>query len=118
MLTADELVTLKEILDLKPLEFVTQKCSIENYITVSKIILGALWVLEHETNDGVVNEIEGSYLDRIGEMIRPIRVDPISIATVLDFRFKTVHFRNAQAQTDATYLLSDMINKFDEFDDE
>ncbi|TGZ47658.1 Zinc finger BED domain-containing protein 4 [Temnothorax longispinosus] len=129
MPTADELKTLKEILDLlKPLEFVAQECSTENYIKVSKIIpLIKCTILEYQNTlntkltMALSANLKVTILAELEKWFGQIEFDNlISIATILDPRFKTVHFWNEKALANATCLLRDMINKlsssFDELD--
>lgn len=128
MPTADELVTLKEIVDLlKPLKFMTQECLAENYITISKIIplINCTMAEYHNTKQTMalsakLKEIILAELKRWFSQI--LFINPsFSIATILDPRFKTVYFQNAQDQNaliNAIYLLHDMIDKLSNSSDE
>ncbi|XP_024886694.1 zinc finger BED domain-containing protein 4-like [Temnothorax curvispinosus] len=127
MPTADELKTLKEILDLlKPLEFVAQECSTENYIKVSKIIpLIKCTILEYQNTlntkltMALSANLKVTILAELEKWFGQIEFDNlISIATILDPRFKTVHFWNEKALANATCLLRDMINKLSSSSDE
>ncbi|XP_014481789.1 PREDICTED: zinc finger BED domain-containing protein 4 [Dinoponera quadriceps] len=115
--TADELVTLKEILDLlRPLEFVAQECSTERYLAVSKVIpLISCALTEYKRStqtkrlsqklkEAILAELDG----RFG---RIEFVNAASFATILDPRFKNIHFRDAQALAEIVYLLRDTIGE-------
>ncbi|XP_011149591.1 zinc finger BED domain-containing protein 4 isoform X2 [Harpegnathos saltator] len=115
--TAEDLDTLKEILDLlRPLEFVTQECSTDKYLAISKMIplISCIMIeynkmtqtkqLSRKLKQVILEELE----KRLG---RTEFVRSASLATILDPRFKNIHFQNAQAMSDAMYLLRDTINK-------
>lgn len=115
--TDEELATLKEILDLlRPLEFVAQECSAEKYIAVSKVIplincilteykkITQTKQLSTRLKEIILTELER----RFGHIEF---VSSVSLATILDPRFKNIHFQNAQALSDAMYLLRDTIGK-------
>lgn len=115
--TADELVALKEIVDLlRPLEFVARECSAEGYIALSKVIpliscatneykrIAQTTALSARLKERVLAELE----TRFGHVEFARQV---SLATILDPRFKIIHFRNAQALANAVYLLRDTVSK-------
>lgn len=116
-LTTDELITLKEILELlRPLEFVAQECSAESYITISKMIpLISCTLTEYKktVQTTVLSaRLKETILAELEMRFNHIEfVNTISLATILDPRFKTIHFQNAQALTNAMYLLRDTLNK-------
>ncbi|XP_011156674.1 zinc finger BED domain-containing protein 4 [Solenopsis invicta] len=117
LLTADEIVTLKEILDLlKPLEFIAKECLTDNYIAISKImpVIKCAIAEYSKTRQTMtlsmrLKEIIVAEFERWFGLIE--FSEPISIATILDPRFKTVHFVHATALDNAKKQLQNMINE-------
>ncbi|XP_050527934.1 zinc finger BED domain-containing protein 4-like [Daktulosphaira vitifoliae] len=107
MLTAIEMDTLKQLLDLlKPMEFVTKESSGKNYITISKVIPMISYLQKQLTQIKpyfeVICEIKDllhAELTRIFGMIEQVK--PIAIATLLDPRFKILHFNDPVACSSA-----------------
>lgn len=107
MPTAIEMDILRQLIELlQPLEFVTKESSGENYITISKIIpmisclqkqlaqIQPRFELLFEIKDVLHAEITR----RFGQIEQ---VKPIAIATILDPRFKNLHFSDPVACSNA-----------------
>lgn len=91
MPTAIEMNILRQLLELlQPLEFVTKESSGENYITISKVIpmisglLKQLAQIQPRFDVGLIEQVK-----------------PIAIATILDPRFKNLHFSDPVAYSSA-----------------
>ncbi|XP_011877713.1 PREDICTED: zinc finger BED domain-containing protein 4-like [Vollenhovia emeryi] len=122
--TDDELVTLREILNLlRPLEFMVHEYSTKNYIAASKIIplincaITEYQIIEQTTDLSV--RLKKAILTELETRFGQIEFTTLlSIATILDPRFKTIHFRNAHALTDIVNLLCGMLSKYSSSSDE
>ncbi|XP_017474101.1 PREDICTED: zinc finger BED domain-containing protein 4-like [Rhagoletis zephyria] len=103
MLSAAELNNIKELLNiLKPLEFITRELSGEKYVTISKVIplINCLvtQVSALEENAPVCAAAKKVLPDQIQYRFGQIEHVPIiAISTMLDPRFKNLHFRSAEA---------------------
>jgi hypothetical protein len=103
MPTAIEMDTLKKFWDLlKPLEFMTKESSGETYIKISKVIpmISCLQkqLIQIKTHFEVICEIKDllhAELTRRFGMIEQVK--SIAIATLLDPRFKNLHFHDPVA---------------------
>lgn len=115
--TVDELIALKECLDLfEPLEFVAQECTAEGYVVISKVIpLISCALAEYERITQTTElsaRLKQTILAELKKRFGYIEfMNSISFATILDPRFKTMHFRDAQALAKATHLLRETVNK-------
>ncbi|KAL4097510.1 hypothetical protein QTP88_022283 [Uroleucon formosanum] len=102
MPTAIEMNILRQLLELlQPLEFVTKESSGENYITISKVIpmiscllkLAQIQPRFHVLSD-IKDMLHAEIVRRFG-LIEQVK--PIAIATILDPRFKNLHFSDPVA---------------------
>lgn len=117
MPTDDEFIILKEIvLLLRPLAFIAQECLAENYIAISKIIPLINCALTEYNNIKQTTELlmklKKTILIGLQRSFDSIEfIDAISIATIVDPRFKTLHFQNTRAINNAIYKLHEMIRE-------
>lgn len=98
MLTAVDLTTIKEMKDLlKPLELVTKELSAEKYVTISKII-PIIHCMEKQVDNyepasdlmkNLKSHLKTEIEKRFGQMEY---THHLAISTVLDPRFKKIHF--------------------------
>ncbi|KAL4141536.1 hypothetical protein QTP88_004161 [Uroleucon formosanum] len=107
MPTAIEMNILRQLLELlQPLEFVTKESSGENYITISKVIPMISCLLKQlaqiQPRFDVLSDIKDMLHVEIVRRFGLIeQVKPISIATILDPRFKNLHFSDPVACSSA-----------------
>ncbi|CAL1685933.1 unnamed protein product [Lasius platythorax] len=114
--TDDELNMLKEIVVLlRPLACMAEECSAENYIIISKIIpLINCALIEYKKTTQTMElsmKLKETILKELQSIFGQIQsIDSISIATILDPRFKTIHFQNTQTLANIMYQLRGCIN--------
>ncbi|KAL4113522.1 hypothetical protein QTP88_017134 [Uroleucon formosanum] len=107
MPTAIEMNILRQLLELlQPLEFVTKESSGENYITISKVIPMISCLLKQlaqiQPRFDVLSDIKDVLHAEIVRRFGLIeQVKPIAIATILDPRFKNLHFSDPVACSSA-----------------
>ncbi|XP_050532817.1 E3 SUMO-protein ligase ZBED1-like [Daktulosphaira vitifoliae] len=107
MPTAIELDILRQLIELlQPLEYVTKESSGENYITISKVIPMINCLLKQlaqtQPRFDVLIEIKDMLHTEIIRIFGLIeQVKPIAIATILDPRFKNLHFTDLIASSSA-----------------
>jgi len=107
MPTVIEMDTLKQLLDLlKSLKFVTKESSGENYITISKVMLMISCLLKQLVQIQPRFEVFCEIQDLLhAELVRRFgmieQVKPKAIATLLDPRFKNLHFNDPVACSNA-----------------
>lgn len=107
MLSADEIDIAKEInLILKPFEAATKELCGENYITGSKVIPLIHCLIKNceqiVVNNPTVVQLKSALLDNLQRRFgRMEEIQILSIATLLDPRFKTLHSNNAVAVSKA-----------------
>ncbi|KAL4103262.1 hypothetical protein QTP88_009983 [Uroleucon formosanum] len=107
MPTAIEMNILRQLLELlQPLEFVTKESSRENYITISKVIPMISCLLKQlaqiQPRFDVLSDIKDVLHAEIVRRFGLIeQVKPIAIATILDPRFKNLHFSDPVACSSA-----------------
>lgn len=116
VLTAMETETLKNLIALlQPLEFMTKECSGEKYITISKIIpMLFCSIRQISAVNADIPAIETCKALLITEMSKRFGnielCTPIAFATLLDPRFKNLHFQNASACGIAIQKLSRIVD--------
>ena len=117
MLTGAELKDLQELmLLLKPFEYVTREVSGENYITISKVIplincLSAK-VASEQTNSPKCENAKRILLEQIHRRFGEMENNPIlAVSTILDPRFKNLHFKIESACTRTMNLLRTTISE-------
>ncbi|KAL4096824.1 hypothetical protein QTP88_021707 [Uroleucon formosanum] len=107
MPTAIEMNILRQLLELlQPLEFFTKESSGENYITISKVIPMISCLLKQlaqiQPRFDVLSDIKDVLHAEIVRRFGLIeQVKPIAIATILDPRFKNLHFSDPVACSSA-----------------
>lgn len=107
MPTAIEMDILRQLLELlQPLEFVTKESSGENYITISKVIPMISCLLKQldqiQPRFDVLSDIKDMLHAEIVRRFGLIeQVKPIAIATILEPRFKNLHFSDPVACSSA-----------------
>lgn len=115
MLTAVELLEVKEIISLmKPVEYMTVEASGEQYITISKIIpmVNCTANLLQSVNPElpVAKQLKTDLEEQLKRRFEKIESVPlIAVATVLDPRFKNIHFKNPLAAATAIRIIRDSI---------
>lgn len=104
MLNGDELSIIKELMIvLQPLEFMTKEISGEAYVTSSRVIPMINCAMHNYTKTMTLESTEAiSLKECITAEIRKICgsmefVKPFAFATILDTRFKNLHFQNPEA---------------------
>lgn len=115
MPTAIEINTLKQFKELlKPLEFVTKESSGDKYVTISKIILMINCLMAQisllKPSEGVIQDVHDKLEAELTKRFGQIQyVTPIAISTLLDPRFKNLHFNDANACSRAMSALRNLI---------
>ncbi|CAB3230265.1 unnamed protein product [Arctia plantaginis] len=115
MLNASELSVLSSVLlVLRPLEAATKEISGDRYCTSSKVIplvhCLVLKIQPLQLEDSLANELKSFVLNEIEKRMGAIeRVTPLAIATVLDPRYKKIHFRDALACSTAVAKIKDLM---------
>lgn len=118
MLSASDLQLAKEIvLVLRPLEVTTKEICGETYITASKIIPLINCLNNNiEAFDSILitdasKRLKDSLLNNMIKRFHQIEfVTSLAIATILDPRFKRLHFNNAMAYSQALHKISRMMD--------
>lgn len=129
MPSSQEIEILKQLVDLlKPFEFITREASAENYVTISKIIpmISCLRTkMQNFTSTfSVVKDLQSALKVEIEKRFGNIESNSmVAIATILDPRFKNLHFQDLQACNRAVQNLRDqykreMLNSSDSDADE
>ncbi|XP_008180283.1 zinc finger BED domain-containing protein 1-like [Acyrthosiphon pisum] len=116
MLSAYDIEALQQLVRLlKPLEHVTKESSGEKYVTISKIIpminclVAQLNNIKPSTDS--ISDVQVTLLREINKRFGSIElVTPIAISTLLDPRFKNLHFHDANACSKAMSTLRKMMN--------
>ncbi|KAH9634429.1 hypothetical protein HF086_008263 [Spodoptera exigua] len=115
MLNASELSVLSSVLlVLRPLEAATKEVSGDRYCTSSKVIplvhCLVLKIQPLQLEDSLANELKSFVLNEIEKRMGAIeRVTPLAIATVLDPRYKKIHFQDALACSTAVAKIKDFM---------
>ncbi|CAB3224851.1 unnamed protein product [Arctia plantaginis] len=115
MLNASELSVLSSVLlVLRPLEAATKEISGDRNCTSSKVIplvhCLVLKIQPLQLEDSLANELKSFVLNEIEKRMGAIeRVTPLAIATVLDPRYKKIHFRDALACSTAVAKIKDLM---------
>lgn len=114
MLNRSKMDTLKQLISLlKPFEYVTREASAENYITISKIIPMVSCLIKQLQNLSVTDtmkEIKQSLQKELNKRFGLIEMNThIAIATLLESRFKNIHFRDLYACGRAILKLKNII---------
>ncbi|XP_018396282.1 PREDICTED: zinc finger BED domain-containing protein 1-like [Cyphomyrmex costatus] len=117
MLTAFEVATLSEIMKiLKPFELISKEVCGQKYVTCSKVIpmvnalLHELETLNPESDLG--KNLKMKLINELQKRFHNIEFNPIlSIATILDPRFKRLHFGKALACSDAIQRINQLLVK-------
>lgn len=114
MLCRSEMDTLKQLVSLlKPFEYVTREASAENYITISKIIPMVSCLIKQLHNlstTDTMKEVQQNLQKELNRRFRLTEMNThIAIATLLDPRFKNIHFRDPNACSRAIQKLKDII---------
>ncbi|XP_029164695.1 zinc finger BED domain-containing protein 1-like [Nylanderia fulva] len=117
MPTEAEVIVLKDFVDLlKPLAFIARECLTENYLIISKVMplinCAINEYLNMELKTELSKKLKESILTDLQRSFEHIEfTDSIAIATILDPRFKNLHFQNKKAENNAIYKLYEMIRK-------
>lgn len=115
MLTASELSILSSVLQvLRPIEAATKEVSGDKYCTSSKVIpLTHCLLLKVKTlrlEEPLAKELQALVLKEIDKRMGVIeRVTPLAIATILDPRFKKMHFTDPLACSSAVAKVKEFV---------
>lgn len=116
MITSDELQTIKEFgILLKPFEEATKIICGEAYLTASKVI-PVVNILQNTLEKSKPSTKTGEYLKKLltEELYKRFKdieyVSLLAIATILDPRFKKIHFRNRLACSTTITKISNALN--------
>ncbi|XP_046735009.1 E3 SUMO-protein ligase ZBED1-like [Diprion similis] len=115
MLTASELSILSSVLQiLRPIEAATKEVSGDKYCTSSKVIplihCLLLKVKPLQVEESLAQELQSLILKEIDKRMGVIeRVTPLAIATILDPRFKKMHFTDSLACPMAVSKIKEMM---------
>ena len=114
MLCRSEVDSLKQLMSLlKPFEYVNREASAENYITISKIIPTVSFLiiqLQHLLVANSMKVVQQNLLNEVNKRFEPIEMNThIVIGTLLDPRFKSIHFRDPSGYGRAIQKLKDII---------
>lgn len=115
MPSAQDLKTIEQlVLLLKPFEFVTKEASGESYVTVSKIIpminCICLQIEQFDKNVQSIMSVKQLLLRDMKKRFGQIEFNShIAVATLLDPRFKNLHFRDASACGRAIQKLKELL---------
>ncbi|XP_026470197.1 zinc finger BED domain-containing protein 4-like [Ctenocephalides felis] len=115
IVSAAEVETIRELSNLlQPLEYITRELSGEYYITVSKVIplvnclLAQLRAIQPKSRLCV--KLKQALIDTASKRFLNLEENlPMAIATLLDPRFKNLHFKNANAASNAMNALRNQI---------
>uniref|UniRef100_A0A6P7H793 Zinc finger BED domain-containing protein 1-like isoform X1 n=1 Tax=Diabrotica virgifera virgifera TaxID=50390 RepID=A0A6P7H793_DIAVI len=103
MPSPQEIEILKQLLPiLRPLEYVTKEASGERYVTISSVIPMLNCLVKQinlvQTANDIVKQVKTTLLKEIDKRFAKIEFNSnVAIATLLDPRFKALHFQNATA---------------------
>lgn len=115
MPSAQEIEVIKQIINLlRPFEYVTRELSGELYITVSKVIpmINCIHsqIESYNSNLTITNSIKESILSQLCKRFGNTEFNShLALATLLDPRFKNIHFRDPLACCNAIKKLRDLI---------
>ncbi|XP_046975191.1 E3 SUMO-protein ligase ZBED1-like [Vanessa cardui] len=115
MLTASELSVLSSVLQiLRPIEAATKEVSGDKYCTSSKVIplihCLLLKVKPLKVEESLAQELQSLVLKEIDKRMGAIeRVTPFAVATILDPRFKKIHFTDPLACSMAVSKIKEMM---------
>uniref|UniRef100_A0A2H1X2G2 SFRICE_015994 n=1 Tax=Spodoptera frugiperda TaxID=7108 RepID=A0A2H1X2G2_SPOFR len=119
MLTAREIIDLNDICEiLRPIEVATREICGEKYVTCSKVIpLTRLLNTKISTltpKQNMAENLKINVLAEINKRLLPTEyVNTLAVATLLDPRFKNIHFQNALACSKAISRVKDLLSAID-----
>lgn len=117
MLTGMELTILTSLLNiLRPLEAATKEISADKYCSSSKVIPLVHCMISKLKNlvieESLIKEVQKRILTEINKRMGAIeQVSSLAIATILDPRFKKLHFEDSLACANAVSKIKEMIKK-------
>ncbi|CAH0717731.1 unnamed protein product, partial [Brenthis ino] len=117
MLSASDISTVSSVIVvLRPLEAATKEISGDKYCTSSKIIPLVRCMLSKITSavieDPVAKEVQKLAINEINKRMGSIEhVSALAIASILDPRFKRIHFNDAIACSNAVSKIKDIMKK-------
>ncbi|XP_054089442.1 zinc finger BED domain-containing protein 4-like [Zeugodacus cucurbitae] len=110
MVNASELNKIKELIELlKCFEIVNREISADTYVTISKVIPLVSCLTEALTKisaqDAIVGELKSELQKNMNKRFDKLEFNSVlALATVLDLRFKLLHFKDALANKKKTVL--------------
>lgn len=119
MIIAKDLLDLNEVCDvLRPIEVATREVSGQKYITSSKVIpltrmIGnKIIALQPKTTIGI--QLQKSLLSEMKKRLLPIEsVNILAVSTILDPRFKQIHFQDPVACSKAIKTIKDLLSSIE-----
>ncbi|XP_039287793.1 E3 SUMO-protein ligase ZBED1-like [Nilaparvata lugens] len=115
MLTSTEIDVIKQLISLfKPFEFATREVSGENFVTISKVVPIVSCLVSQldkfKTSSVAVEQVLDCVKKEVQKRFGAIEYNNhAAVATLLDPRFKNLHFRDPVACTKAIKKLRDLI---------
>lgn len=115
MPTAIEINTIKQFIELlKPLEFVTRESSGDKYVTISKIIPMINCLMSQvsllKPSEDIIHDVHNKLnLELVKRFGKTQYVTQIAISTLLDPRFKNLHFSDPNACSRAMSALRNLM---------
>ncbi|XP_022163234.1 zinc finger BED domain-containing protein 4-like [Myzus persicae] len=117
MLTADEIDLAKEMLSvLRPMEVATRELCGQKYVTSSKVIPLINCLIQKTESINISNPIaltlKQAMLENLDKRFgRMEEISLLSVATILDPRFKTIHLNNPNCSARAIRLIKNKITE-------
>lgn len=116
MLTARDIIDLNDICEiLRPIEAATREVCGEKYVTCSKVIpltrLLKTKITTLEPKQAIAENLKNNVIAEIKKRLLPTEyVNILAVATLLDPRFKNIHFQDALACSKAIKSVKDLLS--------
>lgn len=116
MLTARDIIDLNDICEiLRPIEVATREVCGEKYVTCSKVIpltrLLNTKITTLEPKQAIAENLKNNVIAEIKKRLLPTEyVNILAVATLLDPRFKSIHFQDALACSKAIKSVKDLLS--------
>lgn len=116
MLDAKQIIDLTEVCEiLRPIEITTREVCGEKYVTCSKVIpltrLLTIKVSGSQTKQSIGQNLKNNVMEEIKKrLLQTENFNILAVATLLDPRFKNIHFQDALACTRAIRSIKELIS--------